>query len=46
MADPVKTFVGGFFDKNWITCDTWPQSPHYGNCYQEWDDFGAAGRSS
>ena len=31
----------GFYDKNWITCDTWPQSPHYGNCYQEWDDKGA-----
>src|SRR5215217_3137656 len=41
---PVETFVGGFLDKNWITCDTWPQSPHYGNCYQEWDDFGAGGQ--
>ena len=27
-----------FYDKNWIACDTWPQSPHYGNCYTEWDD--------
>ena len=42
--NPVETFVGGFLDKNWITCDTWPQSPHYGNCYQEWDDFGAGGQ--
>ncbi|HYM77304.1 MAG TPA: sialidase family protein [Candidatus Dormibacteraeota bacterium] len=25
-------------DKNWIVCDTWPNSPHYGNCYVEWDD--------
>jgi len=41
---PVETFVGGFLDKNWITCDTWPQSPHYGNCYQEWDDFGSGGQ--
>jgi hypothetical protein len=41
---PVETFVGGFLDKNWITCDTWPQSPHYGNCYQEWDDNGAGNR--
>jgi len=40
---PVETFVGGFLDKNWITCDTWPLSPHYGNCYQEWDDFGNGG---
>jgi hypothetical protein len=25
-------------DKNWIVCDIWPASPHYGNCYMEWDD--------
>jgi hypothetical protein len=25
-------------DKNWIACDSWPGSPHYGNCYLEWDD--------
>jgi hypothetical protein len=25
-------------DKNWIACDSWPSSPHYGNCYLEWDD--------
>jgi hypothetical protein len=31
---------GTFFDKNWITCDTWAASPHYGNCYTEWDDAG------
>jgi hypothetical protein len=42
--NPVETFVGGFLDKNWITCDTWPQSPRYGNCYQEWDDFGSGGQ--
>jgi hypothetical protein len=41
---PVESFVGGFLDKNWITCDTWPQSPHYGTCYQEWDDFGGGGQ--
>ena len=28
-------------DKNWIVCDSWPASPHYGNCYVEWDDFSA-----
>jgi hypothetical protein len=43
QSPPVETFVGGFLDKNWITCDTWPLSPHYGNCYQEWDDFGNGG---
>ena len=25
-------------DKNWIVCDSVASSPHYGNCYQEWDD--------
>src|SRR5207253_7390398 len=29
-----------FFDKSWIVCDTWTSSPHYGNCYVEWDDNG------
>ena len=24
-------------DKNWIVCDSWPNSPYYGNCYIEWD---------
>jgi hypothetical protein len=33
-----------FFDKNWITCDTTPQSPHYGNCYTEWDDANSGGQ--
>jgi hypothetical protein len=42
---PITTSLapGTFYDKNWITCDTWPQSPHYGNCYQEWDDAGIGG---
>lgn len=25
-------------DKNWVACDSWAASPHYGNCYVEWDD--------
>src|SRR6266700_500541 len=24
-------------DKNWSACDTTTTSPHYGNCYTEWD---------
>jgi hypothetical protein len=24
-------------DKNWIVCDSWSTSPHYGNCYVQWD---------
>jgi hypothetical protein len=26
------------FDKNWIVCDNFPESPYYGNCYAQWDD--------
>jgi hypothetical protein len=26
-------------DKNWIACDNTPSSPHYGNCYVEWDNL-------
>src|SRR6202158_3531635 len=33
-ADPAGTNS----DKNWIVCDGWASSPHYGNCYLEWDD--------
>jgi hypothetical protein len=29
------------YDKNWIACDNWATSPHYGNCYVEVDDFTA-----
>jgi BNR repeat-like domain len=25
-------------DKNWIVCDSTATSPHFGNCYVEWDD--------
>jgi hypothetical protein len=33
--------TGSFWDKTWITCDTWPSSPRYGNCYIQFDDNGA-----
>jgi hypothetical protein len=32
------------YDKNWVTCDNHPASPHYGNCYHTWDDFGDGDR--
>jgi hypothetical protein len=37
----VASTISGFFDKNWITCDTTATSPFYGNCYTEWDDANA-----
>jgi hypothetical protein len=39
----VSLAPGTFYDKNWIACDTWPSSPHFGNCYTEWDDAGTGG---
>jgi hypothetical protein len=32
--------TGASLDKDWIVCDRTPSSPHYGNCYLEWDDYG------
>jgi len=38
-SDPVDAGeTQSFWDKTWITCDTWAESPHYGNCYIEFDD--------
>jgi BNR repeat-like domain len=31
-----------FFDKSWIVCDDTASSPHYGNCYAEWDQANSA----
>ena len=36
----VAASPGTFWDKTWIACDVWPSSPHYGNCYSQWDDNG------
>ncbi|HEY1677909.1 MAG TPA: sialidase family protein [Candidatus Sulfotelmatobacter sp.] len=36
--------AGGFYDKPWIGCDNTASSPHYGNCYVEWDDFSLGDR--
>jgi hypothetical protein len=31
------TVAGGSTDKDWIVCDDTTSSPHYGNCYAEYD---------
>jgi len=31
------TVATGSNDKNWIVCDNTPASPHFGNCYTEYD---------
>jgi hypothetical protein len=38
--NPVVVAQSLDLDKDWITCDNTPTSPHYGNCYIEWDDNG------
>jgi hypothetical protein len=35
-GNPVTTATGSL-DKNWIVCDNTAISPHYGNCYTEYD---------
>ncbi len=39
-SKPVLVDHSGSDDKNWITCDNTSTSPHYGNCYTEWDEPG------
>jgi hypothetical protein len=38
IPPPVANKVN--LDKNWTVCDNTPTSPHYGNCYTEFDNFG------
>jgi hypothetical protein len=33
-------------DKQWATCDNWPQSPHYGRCYLAYTDLVRSSRIS
>jgi hypothetical protein len=37
-APVVVNASGDFNDKNWTVCDDTASSPHYGNCYTEFDD--------
>ncbi|HKW16246.1 MAG TPA: sialidase family protein [Terriglobales bacterium] len=41
-GNPVVVSLGANLDKPWITCDNSSTSPHYGNCYMQWDDAGAS----
>jgi len=41
-SKPVVVAQSADLDKGWITCDNTVTSPHYGNCYMEWDDNGNA----
>ena len=41
FGNPVTVADAGgsdFFDKSWVTCDTWASSPNFGNCYVEFDN--------
>jgi hypothetical protein len=43
-ANPVSVVTasgGANLDKDWVVCDDTSSSPHYGNCYAEYDDNGA-----
>jgi hypothetical protein len=35
------TVSGGFNDKTWVVCDDHAASPHFGNCYEEFDNTNA-----
>jgi hypothetical protein len=38
-SDPITVAATGvFYDKNWSVCDNTATSPHYGNCYTEFDN--------
>ena len=37
-SNPLVVAQSPGLDKNWLVCDGTATSPHYGNCYMEWDD--------
>ena len=39
-SNPIVVAQSANLDKDWVVCDNTPTSPHYGNCYMEWDDNG------
>jgi hypothetical protein len=40
-APVTVTTLGVSLDSTWMSCDNWAASPFFGNCYVEFDDFGA-----
>lgn len=40
-SNPLVVAQSADLDKDWFTCDNTATSPHYGNCYAEWDDNSA-----
>jgi hypothetical protein len=40
-SNPILTAPGSN-DKNWIVCDNTPASPHFGNCYTQYDNTAAS----
>lgn len=40
-GNPINISTTSGLDKNWIVCDTHPNSPYYGRCYAEWDNNSA-----
>jgi hypothetical protein len=41
-ANPIAVAASStFYDKNWTVCDDTAASPHYGNCYTEYDGVNA-----
>jgi hypothetical protein len=39
-SSPVTVNADGGTDKSWTACDDTASSPHFGNCYTEWDNNG------
>lgn len=39
IAAASSNFAGLAYDKNWLTCDNWPESPFYGRCYLAYTDY-------
>ena len=37
-GNPVTVNADSGTDKTWVACDTTSTSPHFGNCYVEWDN--------